>query len=429
MSDGGYMSKGRRYATLLALAFLYSSMFLLPYIKYLFYDGMIEATGFTNAQLGLPLTAYTITYMISNFFTGWFADKFPPKRLLVISGLAQGAVNMIYPFFMTSFPATMVIWAYFGFTSTLLFWAPTYKAIRLLGDPSEQGKLYGIFESSNGLASLVVNFGALGLFSLLAKGVFALKGIIYFYGALTIVSSLVILFLYKDPEGVNIRVNVEATEEEKKPLSTKEILSVVKLPQVWLMALLMLGIYGFHVGSSYLTPYSTAVLGLSAVAAGVYANVRTYGFRFVGGPLGSYVTSKRKSPVKGLILLTGATIVLMVIFNIIPSSPEYLIPVMILMSIIMILNSGSKGQAFAPMDEMSIPVGQTGTAIAIISIIGFSVPDMFMHTIFGSLLDTYDVAAYKMIFWIMTGLLVLSFVSATLLVSIKRRQQKAGFES
>ena len=41
------MKLAKKMLGVLACGFLYSSMYLLPYIKYIFYDAVVEATGFS----------------------------------------------------------------------------------------------------------------------------------------------------------------------------------------------------------------------------------------------------------------------------------------------------------------------------------------------------------------------------------------------
>ena len=77
------MKKWKGMVGVLACAFLYSSMYLLPYIKYIFYDAIVAATGFTNTQIGITLSAYIVAAIISTVPSGWIADRFPPKLSLI----------------------------------------------------------------------------------------------------------------------------------------------------------------------------------------------------------------------------------------------------------------------------------------------------------------------------------------------------------
>ncbi|MDY2666901.1 MAG: hypothetical protein SOV53_06155, partial [Desulfovibrio sp.] len=54
------MSTFRRYFVVMALSLGYAASFMLPYIKYVFYDQLLVGINCTNEQAGLLLTIYTI---------------------------------------------------------------------------------------------------------------------------------------------------------------------------------------------------------------------------------------------------------------------------------------------------------------------------------------------------------------------------------
>ena len=83
------MSKQRKILGVLSIGMLYSTMFLLPYIKYIFYDGLIAATGLNNTQIGFALSVYIAICMVTTLFSGYLADKFPVRTMIIVSGIAQ----------------------------------------------------------------------------------------------------------------------------------------------------------------------------------------------------------------------------------------------------------------------------------------------------------------------------------------------------
>ena len=173
------MKNTRRIIGILACGFLYSSMYLLPYIKYIFYDAVAEASGFNNTQIGLCLSVYIVASIISTLPSGYFSDKYSPKKLLIISGVGHSVLSFLYLFFIQNYAITLVIFFCMGITSVLLFWSPVFKAVSLAGKAEDQGKLYGWFEAFNGIGSMVFNFGALWVFSIITDGsVAALKGVV-----------------------------------------------------------------------------------------------------------------------------------------------------------------------------------------------------------------------------------------------------------
>lgn len=422
------MKKGnaRKILGIVACAFMYSSMYLLPYIKYIFYDAIVEATGFTNTQIGFTLTIYIIASIICTIPSGWLADRYDPKKLLCISGIAHTAASILTLVFIKNYAMTLVCFFIMGCTSLLAFWSPVFKAVSMVGPAEEQGKWYGWFEGFNGIGSMVFNFGALWVFSKITGGaVAALKGVYWFYIASSFVAFLLVLFLYK-PDAAAVAENAEAKPVEKKKASTKEIFAVLKMPKVWLFSLLVMGVYGFYCGSSYLTPYFSTVLGVSVVFSGSLAALKNYGTRLVGAPIAGAICDKI-GRLKFMIFAAAVTIILMIAFILMPASQSALVPIMILMFALALVNVAMKGVQFSVIDEIGVDQSVNGMAISVASLIGFNLPDVVLHPIFGAILDKNEpVAAYKIIFACLLGLLCLAFVmSIILFLSQKKNAAKA----
>ena len=51
----------------------------------------------------------------------------------------------------------------------------------------------------------------------------------------------------------------------------KDIGTVLKILAVWIIAIIVLSCYSVYIGSTYLTPYMTEMLGVSATVAGAIA--------------------------------------------------------------------------------------------------------------------------------------------------------------
>lgn len=416
------MKNIKKILGVLACAFLYSSMYLLPYIKYIFYDAVVEATGFTNTQIGFTLTVYIIASIICTIPSGWLADKFEPKKMLVISGFAHFVVSLLTLVFIRNYPMTLVCFFLMGITSLLGFWCPVFKAVSQVGTEEEQGRYYGLFEGFNGIGSMVFNFGALWVYGRITGGsVAALKAVYIFYAVSSLVATLMVAFLYKKDKNA-----VEGTSEKKERASTKEILSVLKVPKVWLFSLLVFGIYGFYCGSSYLTPYFSTVLGVSVVFSGSLATLKNYGTRLVGAPVAGMLCDKI-GRLKFMIIAGALTIALMIVFMLMPANSSALIPIMIIMFALALVNVSMKGTMFSVIDEMGVDSKVAGMAIAIASLIGFNLPDVALHPIFGAVLDANEpVKAYKIIFGVLFAMLALAFVMAIILsATVKKKAEPA----
>ena len=61
-------------------------------------------------------------------------------------------------------------------------------------------------------------------------------------------------------------------------------------------------------------------------------------------------------------------------------------------------------------------------AIAVASILGFNVPDLILHPIFGAVLDAHEpVAAYKIIFGVLFALLATAFLTSLVLMALRKK--------
>ena len=344
MSNTSNASKNvKRFLLLFALGVAYGFMYVMPYMKSSFYDQMIAAMGCTNAQLGSLMTYYTIALTISYLPGGWIGDKFNPKPVLLASIFGQAILSFLFMFTYQSYTMAVIIWLLMALTGGFAFWPAIMKGIRMTGTDEEQGRLYGIFEALNGFASLLLSFIMIGIMAIAGKGdlVTGFKSALACMGGLSIVSGLLVLFLM--PKEATYGTKTEENAESGK-ITFKDYLSAFKIPGVWIMAILVWCYVTISAVASYLTPYSTDVLGMSAVVAASIGTIRTYGCRLVGGPLGGVLADKTfKSVSKEQVLGQTACIVTLGIFLILPvgTNSTVLVILLLLVGVAMFLCKGT----------------------------------------------------------------------------------------
>ena len=414
----------KRFLLLFALGVAYGFMYVMPYMKSSFYDQMIAAMGCTNAQLGSLMTYYTIALTISYLPGGWIGDKFNPKPVLLASIFGQAILSFLFMFTYQSYTMAVIIWCLMALTGGFAFWPSLMKGIRMTGTDEEQGRIFGIFEALNGCASLLLSFIMLGIMAIAGAGdlVTGFKSAVACMGGLSIVSGLLILFLMpKD-------ATYGATEEEKAAtITVRDYIDTFKIPGVWIMAILVWCYVTVSAVASYLTPYSTNVLGMSAVLAASIGTIRTYGCRLIGGPLGGFLADKAFHSVsKEQVLGQLACLVTLGVFLIIPSgiNGTVLVILLLLVGVAMFL---CKGTYFSVQPELGIPTTVSATAVSIATLIGY-LPDMFVHTMFGNWIDTYGNDGYSRIIIYGVGTCVLGAVAAIIAVrqSKKVRERAEG---
>lgn len=332
MSNTSNASKNvRRFLLLFALGVAYGFMYVMPYMKSSFYDQMIAAMGCTNAQLGSLMTYYTIALTISYLPGGWIGDKFSPKPVLLLSIFGQAALSFLFMFTYQSYTMAVIVWLLMALTGGFAFWPAIMKGIRMTGTDEEQGRIYGIFEALNGFASLLLSFIMIGIMAIAGKGdlVTGFKSALACMGGLSLVSGLLVLFLM--PKNAEYGASAEENAEDNK-ITVKDYLHAFKIPGVWIMAILVWCYVTISAVASYLTPYSTDVLGMSAVVAASIGTIRTYGCRLVGGPLGGFLADKTfKSVSKEQVLGQTACVVTLGIFLILPVGTNSTVLVILLL--------------------------------------------------------------------------------------------------
>lgn len=99
----------------------------------------------TNEQMGLLSAGYAAMATVSYFIGGIVADKFSARKLLTFSFLATGGLG----FWFSTFPGyeiSRIIFILMGISTIITYWSACIKATRMLGDSSEQGRLFGLQE-------------------------------------------------------------------------------------------------------------------------------------------------------------------------------------------------------------------------------------------------------------------------------------------
>ncbi|MEG1779329.1 MAG: MFS transporter, partial [Oscillospiraceae bacterium] len=83
-----------RYIKLLILALGAVSIYLLPYLRWTYYDTLVAAVNLTNAQFAATMSVYGIAAMIFYAPGGYFADKFSANKMLAFAFTASGILGI-----------------------------------------------------------------------------------------------------------------------------------------------------------------------------------------------------------------------------------------------------------------------------------------------------------------------------------------------
>lgn len=377
----------KRFSIIFILAFGMTAMYSLPYMKSAFYDPMQQALSLSHTQIGNLLSTYGLVAMVSYFVGGWFADKFSVKKLITLSLVVSGLLGFYFATF-PSYGMLVVIFVLWGFTTIMTFFPASVKVIRMLGDESEQGRLFGFYEGLSGIAGTVISFIGLYFFGKFAAITVGFKYVVWLYSISSIVCGIILYFLIDD---------VKDTEESNDGMSISSFLKVITMPKAWLLGLTIFSVYLVFSSLTYLSPYLSEVYVMPLTLVSALSIVRTYVIKMGASPITGIVTDKVGSSIKVLFVGFLFMAVSTAAFLFIPKSPSFMWIAVINMIILSVILFGARGIYFATVSESNIPIETTGAVVGFASFLGFS-PDAFYYTVAGNWLDKYGQTGYTYIF-------------------------------
>lgn len=389
--------KAQKYLAILALSLAGGSIYLLPYLKYIFYDQMISVMEITNTQMGSMVSFYSIGCMLLYIPGGILADKFSTKKSLILSLLATAVLTVLYGVTL-NYTLSLVIWFLLSITTAFIFWSALMKAVGQIGTSEEQGRMYGLYYAGNGLTQAICNSIALAVYSKFADPTTGLKMAVFVMALANIAAAIMVYFFVTDSK----KEKTETVSEDKFDLSKAK--DVLKNPITWLLSLSILCSYSIFTTSTYFTPYLTEVVGISEEMSSIIAIIRSNLFLVFCAPLGGYIVDKLRSTTKWFMI--GNTLTAIFFFLIIAMSSSSQMVLIALTLIPSALGYMVYGVAFSMVSECKFPVSVTATVIGIASVIGY-LPDFYMHNICGMLLDNMGSAGYNYIFAILGTICIL----------------------
>jgi len=396
------------------------SIYLLPYMRKSFQTSMQEVFDVTFTQLGAMNAMFGALAFGAYFAGGWLSDRVDTRTLLCVSLFATG-LGGYYMATIPDYPMLLALHAFWGVTSILTFWAALIKAARLWGGPDDQGKTFGILDGGRGLVGAVMLSLAAWVFSRYALVTDGLVAVIVLYSTASMVAGFFVLaFVPADSAHGSLVGRGNAG------LSAGQLRLVMAMPAVWLLALIILVAYWLYVGTFEFATFGElafaqdkvfgAQLGafrewlrpLSAIAAGLLADrirpTRAVGLAFIiaGGGYAALATM--------------------------PGTVDWLWLLWIQVAAVAIAVFALRGIYFALLEESRVPVVVTGTAVGLVSMVGYT-PDVFAYPLAGWFVDTFGAAdGYRSYFAVLgcAALAGLAMTVALTWLNSQRRGDRAG---
>ena len=290
---------------------------------------------------------------------------------------------------MMSYPSyfqLQLLFAYWGFTTVFLFWAPMIKATSIIGGFNKQGKTFSFLDAGRGIVASSIGVIGVIIFSLVVVGDISESTIQEKQNAFRYVIGISSLMVFITGIIVYFFLNVKLKNVIKiGNLSEMKVLLKSKL--VIMIGLIILTAYmGYKITDIY-SLYAAEIMLFNEIEAariGAYqqylrpiACISVAFFSDRSGNINVIIGGFLIMLVGSILFASGIVVAglnsLFIFSLIIVAIGTYII----------------RGLYFSILKDGKIPIALSGTAIGIVSVIGYT-PDIFATPFYGYLLDKFE---------------------------------------
>lgn len=398
------LSKYQLFIRFFLLIISAEGIFLLPFVLVrIFRPTVLQYYGIDNLELGSCFAIYGLVAIPSYFIGGLLADRFQAKYLLSFSLMATAIIGLLihhYP------SVSHLKLAYFGWgmSTILLFWAPLHKFIRLWMKSTDQGKGFGGLEAGRG--AIAASIGMLAAIYFTQQLSYPQIFKLVCYGLVGL--SLLILFVFSN----------EANEQSLKLLSTNDLKSLEWRKVAYLGSIILIAYSAYKITDD-VSLYAYDVLGMNEKESALIGSISLF-FRPLSALLAGFLADRFSGKVIGSMAFALMALAALVISSGIFSIHVGLTLIILAMALIGIY--GIRGIYFSLMRDVGLNHKGTGTAIGVMSVIGY-LPDIFMSPIMGYFLDENPgELGHQIVFGILAILGISGFL---LLYKLKLRESQS----
>lgn len=418
-----YMS---RILALVSLMLAGEAIFGLPFhVSRYFRPAFVEVFGVTQTQLGLMGSFYGGVATICYLLGGRLADRFPARSLLSFALVITG-LSGFYMLTIPSATALFGLYAFWGVSTILPFWSALIRATRDWGGAEQQGRAFGMLDAGRGLLAAVLATFALLLFAWampstdaeisLVEKKWAIQITIATYIVACFVAAIMILIcLPKAAEKTTALLSLAGNE------LVSPWVSVIRMPAVWFQAIVIVGAYCTFKGIDYYSQYAKDIWGWSDVEASTLSTLSTW-MRPVATVAAGLIADRfrpSRTVIAAFIVVALASLSMALMSPSVKGDTGVISggsPLWLLWATIMIGCLGIfalRGIYFALLEESQVPLRVTGTAVGVVSFLGFT-PEIFMPVLGGVLIDKWDggITGYQVFFGILIFACFIGMIAA-----------------
>lgn len=386
-------------------------IFSLPFhVPRYFRPTVLEALGFSNANLGDVFAVYGVTAMLAYFPGGAIADRYSARRLMALS-LAATAAGGLYMITLPGLTGMALLYGWWGVTTILLFWAAMIRATRAWGGAATQGLAFGLLDGGRGLTAALFATLAVALFSAalpdgdahgsLREG--ALGTVIGFYTLATAAAAVLVwLFVPEPPAGTLVARGDFA-----------DLRAVLRERVVWLQAGVVVCAYCGYKGLDNYALYAYDVLGMTETEAASFTATAAW-LRPVAA-LSAGLLADRAGAARTVGWTFAVLAAAYALLGVLDAHAAVRSIVLTNLGVSFFGVFALRGVYFALLEHTQVPRALTGAAVGLISLVGYT-PDVFFAPVAGRLLDASPgIAGHQHYFLLLAGIAIIGLVAAAAL--------------
>ena len=389
-----------RTIAMLALITAGEAVFLLPFmIGRVFRPTLLDVFQISNTELGIAYSTYGFVAIAAYFFGGPLADRFSARRLMAIALVTTSAGGVVFAT-ARSLQSLKLVYAFWGVTTILLFWAARIRATREWGGGAKEGRAYGILDGGRGLVAALFATIALTLFTsmlpsdpdaaTLEQRTEALEMVIWLVAVFTAAVALLVLICLPKSREASAS---SSTPEPRQPFTLHGALQVMRMPALWLQGIIIVCAYVGYKSIDNAGLYARDVYGYSDVQAAQLGTLAFWVRPFAAvaaGFLGDRLQASRVAIGGFALFVVGNGLFAA---GVIPPSAPWILTMTLIVSCVAF--NGLRGIYFALFREAKVPAAVTGSAVGVVSVIGYT-PDVFMGPLMGVLTDSGPSGHYQL---------------------------------
>ena len=384
-----YISKTKQPIYVIILLILSGeAVFILPFVlARIFKPTFLEVFDISNLQWGICGSVYGLVALFSYIFGGSLADKYHP-RYLISAALILTAFGGVYFSTFPDYTHLKYLLGYWGFTTIFLLWAAMIKATRIWGGTEKQGMAFGFLDGGRGLVAAI--FGTLGIFifslfidvdiseTSLPERKEAFSYVILISSAIVSIIGVLAFYFLKP-----LQINENSNTESSKILTLSNFKIIMKIPSVWLLMIIILCAYVGYKMTDIYSLYANKVMLYDELKSAKIGTSLLYIRPVIGVVIG--LLADRTKASLWIIIGFFLTLITSLIFATGIISNQTTLLFMLSIGLMALGVYSVRVLYFAAMEEGKIPIALTGTAVGLMSIIGYT-PDIFIGPIIGVLL-------------------------------------------